>query len=262
MCKMRDKFHFHKAPPVVIGSGRGSLSGKFEATVYALFLEGGSCLFDLQKFLAEILVMTTDMGVEHGLGSVPPVPFSSLFPWAETSYLAPPSSIQAVEDDDFDAAFEAEERLGNEVDGRVSLTGSIPCAGQLRILHNAANSLLAVMPQTGRSIEQLAVVADLLRRPHIRTRLLESCFNSEVGKQFHARLNTFRGKVRSERWGTIAFCVYEALESRSMLVFGWNRKRHSGSAGGGARLTADGQHVIETVDAALGSALLGLYVDH
>ncbi len=150
------------------------------------FLAGGSCLFDLQKFLAEILVMTTDMGLEHGLGSVPPVSFGSLFPWAETSYLAPPSLIQAVVDDDVDDAFEAEERLGNEVDDRVSFTGSIPCAGQLHILHNAANGLLAAMPQTGKSIEQLGVVADLLRRPHTRTRLLESCFNSEICRQFHA----------------------------------------------------------------------------
>ena len=97
MDRLRAFLHIHKFPLVVLASGRESVAFKFEAGTHALYLESGPALRDLQRLMQEVLVSTTDMGVEHILGKVKPVPFMELFPWADAAYIQSGSPLQLQE---------------------------------------------------------------------------------------------------------------------------------------------------------------------
>ena len=70
---------------------------------------------------------------------------------------------------------------------------------------------MAVMKPLDPAVELLSEVSDMIRRPHTRTRLKESCFGTPIGRTFHSRLDNFTGKVKKDRWGRVAWCVEQIL---------------------------------------------------
>ena len=225
MERVRSLLRQHTLPLIVLASSRTRLRDKFEAAALQFFLVAGHTAAHLERFSKSILVPTTDMGTELGLSSVAPVRIDELFPWCEDAYLerggvVGPEGLplllpeESEEADLFDVA--------EEVHHHVDLSNAMPNAGQLHILHNAANGVLKVMPTVDAAIDELKVVADMVRQPHSRGRLLETCFTSNVGKQFHNKLKSFKGKVFRGRWGTVAFCVIEMLAIQQILRWGWS----------------------------------------
>ena len=225
MERVRSLLRQHTLPLIVLASSRTRLRDKFEAAAFQFFLVAGHTAAHLERFSKSILVPTTDMGTELGLSSVAPVRIDELFPWCEDAYLerggvVGPEGLPLLlpeESEDADLFDVAE-----EVHHHVDLSNAVPNAGQLHILHNAANGVLKVMPTVDAAIDELKVVADMVRQPHSRGRLLETCFTSNVGKQFHHKLKSFKGKVFRGRWGTVAFCVIEMLAIQQILRWGWS----------------------------------------
>ena len=97
MDRLRAFLQIHKFPLVVLASGRESVAFKFEAVTHALYLESGPAVRDLQRLMQEVLVTTTDMGVEHSLGKANPVPFMQPLPWADVAYIQSGSPFQLQE---------------------------------------------------------------------------------------------------------------------------------------------------------------------
>lgn len=110
----------------------------------------------------------------------------------------------------------AQEEDDRASDDAVSFNNLVPCAGNRTFCTNAANALLGVVPTLDKAVNNLALVADLIRKEHTRVRLQETYFQRGVAKQFHPRLNAFRGKAHKACWGTVAFVAAALLPPRPL----------------------------------------------
>ena len=80
--------------------------------------------------------------------------------------------------------------------------------------------MLTGLPELTRAVDSLGAVAELVRKKHAQQRLLQRCFNSVVGRQFHSMFPSFKGKVHAARWGTVAFATRQILELERPLRWG------------------------------------------
>ena len=204
MAQLAAALQVHRPPPVLLGSGRTSLFDKFGAVVHALFLESG-CPASLHKMSRQFVSFTTDFGVEFGLPSVCDVEVAAIMPWVASH-----------------APLHGSEQEDGIQDSTVGFSSSLSAPGLMHIVHNASNSLLEVMPHLDEAITMLSDVATFLRTPATAKRLCETCFASAVGRLHHSTIRSFDGTVHRSRWGTIAYCVEELLDVRSVLMWGWN----------------------------------------
>ena len=125
------------------------------------------------------------------MSSVQPVPFRTLFPW----YCDPKREVDLNEwqttDDDFDTVVQEPEQENPSV----GLTSSFGIMGSLHIIHNAANGLLDAIPDLDEVVTDMTEVCDLLTTPATKSRVMETCFNGVVGKQFHRPLTKFNAQI-------------------------------------------------------------------
>jgi len=203
MVAIRQHVRRHHSPVVMLGRGKKALKDIFHALFHCFYVETMSVPLLVQD---SHLVFATcgDMGTESTLNRVKPVPVTTLFPW-----LAAP--VQAETDD------------GDwEEDLSVDIQESFSINGMMHILHNLGTRLLEALPVLAAAIVALAQCANLLRKESTCKRLLETCFDTAVGRTYHRRLRGFQGQVYYERWGTIAYCVKEMLKLRWILWWGWD----------------------------------------
>eukprot|EP00973_Karenia_brevis_P013997 1899487-Karenia_brevis.AAC.1 len=76
------------------------------------------------------------------------------------------------------------------------------------------------MPHYDVVIPRFRVLCKFLRRQS--KKLCSRCFNTEVGRQFHADFEHFKGKVVPGRWDSIAHGIHCLLKVEAALRWGWN----------------------------------------
>ena len=99
------------------------------------------------------------------------------------------------------------------------------------IIDNAAEGLDAVMGSFKDNVHSASMLCKIIRRRGHRTKLLERCFNSELGQQYHSYLKNFKGHIFRGRWGTISFGVGELVKVEWIMRWGWGRERFLGDDG-------------------------------
>lgn len=206
---------------MVLGSMRGALIDKVTVVLHAFMLESGLTCQDLQSFCQQVCVATSDLGVEFDLSKAPAFCVRDVWPWYDDK---PPEEgiVQAdAEADGFDVV---EHYLG--LDARLSLRHMMAVPGILHIIHNASDDLLKAAPLLGESGVQLASLSTFLREPHTRSRLLEACFNGRVSSAFKKDFSTYRAKVNTGRWGSVAFACASILEIEKPLRRFWSMQNY------------------------------------
>ena len=186
-------------PPLVLPSGCGTLAEKFRISIFGAFLLAGQSRESLSKFCSSCRIATGDMGVEFGIPRVKPMPCSQVLPWMEVD--CPPCSA-ASEADEWDIVVDPQ-----DLDPEVGYDGCLANPGLMHIIHNAGGDLLASVPVLDAAVTQLSAVAIMLDKRATRRRILETCYDSRVGKTFHAEVNKWSGRIHRKRWGTVASCV-------------------------------------------------------
>eukprot|EP00959_Pyramimonas_sp_CCMP1952_P375177 7857362-Pyramimonas_sp.AAC.1 len=81
MQDLTDAFVHDHCPPITLGSGGTTLSHKFFAVTYAMWLISGKTMRIFKRFLDDLSVGTSDFGVEFSLSKVMPKRAVELFPW-------------------------------------------------------------------------------------------------------------------------------------------------------------------------------------
>lgn len=198
-------------PAVALGNQQ--LFHKFHAVAHALYLETGDP-HALQSFSSEIVAFCTDQGTEFALPKIPAIPVHSLF-----SFLRP------AEDE---MSWAPEFGEGGQSPG-VDFSKATPVAGLLHIIHNSSSDLGKSMSCWDSVIQQLQHVSRLLRKRDSKTRLLESCFNDHVGRNFHSDLKAFQCKLHTGRWGSVSACILKLLELEAVLRYGWDARKFKGN---------------------------------
>jgi hypothetical protein len=211
--RVQDNIDVHALPPMVIGSGRGTLAMKFHAFMFAQFLECKSA-WDLSLLASELIAITSDQGVEFGVTRLEPIDVAALFPWSQQDGVGG--------DDDYMFAPLADA----PIPPRIDLTGCVGIAGLLHIIHNSSADLESAMGTYKDTVRKLKHVANLVRRHATKDRLLNSCFNEGPALYMRRELQKFDGKVYENRWGTVAHCIIETLKLEHALRFGWSLQKY------------------------------------
>eukprot|EP00959_Pyramimonas_sp_CCMP1952_P221898 4639117-Pyramimonas_sp.AAC.1 len=153
---LRTALRREHCPPIALSSGGTSLSHKFLAVVYAMWLVSGKSMANLQRFLDDLSVGTTDFGTEFHLSTVLPVKAADLFPW-----------MYHLEDD-FDQGLQCDD--GHDGDTPLSIRNSIGAPGLLHIIHNIGKDLASCCPDLDEAVDSLAAVARCLQHEFTQSR--------------------------------------------------------------------------------------------
>ena len=96
------------------------------------------------------------------------------------------------------------------------------------------------------------MVCKLIRKRDTQQKLLERCFGSALGRQFHRAIKGFKGWIHIGRWGTVAFSIPELRAIMGTIRWGWNKDAFlRGEAGGVAGNTTS--NLADSVDDAVTS---------
>ena len=120
-------------------------------------------------------------------------------------------------------------------DYMLSFSNAWAVPGLMRIIHNAACGMFGVMRECNAGVPLLAEVARMLHKKHHRQRLLNTCYATALGKQFHSDLNSWKGLVYEPRWGTVANAVKSVLQRKRILQWGWDLEAFNRGTSGNAR---------------------------
>ena len=113
---------------------------------------------------------------------------------------------------------------GDAAQATADLTGSIPIAGLLHILHNATNDLGLAFSGWRWFLCGLKAVVSFLRGRATSEKLVETCYEhrGEVGRTFAQEIEQFDAHVHEGRWGTIAYAMKRMVDVRVALIWGWD----------------------------------------
>ena len=229
--------------PIIVMSSCGiKLRDKFRAVMYAMWLGASASVGGFMAYVQSVVALTSDMGVEFSLNQVRPVQLRRLFPWLEHGSMAEPAPIAvAPQQGDEGNGNAAPEAAMDPMSAEIGVQHAILVPGPLHIIHNCAKSLLVSLPIYDELIPALTEVCTVLRVRMNRERLCERCFTGDVGKQLHAKLKRFSGKINRDRWGAISHAVEQLIDIMAPLRTFWNLAQFlDGAAGGVEILIANG----------------------
>ena len=175
---LRKGIQRHLLPTVQIGSGphRSTLALKLQCVCHALRLVCQDDR-DLAKFLASVCTWTTDQGTESCIANVRPTPLAAFLPRT--------SSCNHEEE------FAGSVNSGHEVDFSqpscmpmcADLSSSLEVDDLLHCIHNATKSLGSVMQRFEGVVSAAKRLANFIRAPDSKQRLLARCFHSRGDQQ-------------------------------------------------------------------------------
>ena len=88
-------------------------------------------------------------------------------------------------------------------DYTLSFSNSVAAPTLMHVINDAATGLTEVMCKCKEGISALTEIASLLHRKLNRQRLLNTCYVTTLGQQFHSDIKDWRGLVREKRWGLL-----------------------------------------------------------
>ena len=105
----------------------------------------------------------------------------------------------------------------------VDFSSTLGATGIHHVIDNATDGLKDVISDFADNVHKATEFCRLLRRRDTRFKLLERCFNSPLGRNFHELLRSFRGWIHQGRWGTLAFSAPEILRIKNAFRWGWSK---------------------------------------
>lgn len=115
---------------------------------------------------------------------------------------------------------------GSAPEVSIGCENSVAIPGLLHILHNAFLGLGSCMTNFSDTVSQLKHVADLMRQPESKERLLKTCFQGPLGQGLSHDIKAFCGHVYEERWGTVSDCTLQILQCEGSLRHMWSLERY------------------------------------
>ena len=202
--------HIH--PPVALGSKKSGLISKFHAFCQQLFLETGSIEY-FPEWMGEVVSITSDLGTESGLSSIPPdVDPYSLLSWAPR--------FQAGSDQ---APPEVEAELqGVSQTQRSIFQRAVLIAGMNHILHNISGMIAARMVHYKWFLDRLKALVHLVT--DFADRFLQTCVSPADRVLFSEDVKSFNYTIIEWRWGSVAEAAEAVLLLQAPLLF-WDRAK-------------------------------------
>ena len=234
-------------PIITLASGGLKLRDKFRAVMYAMFLLASNSVAGFFDYVNSVKCLTSDMGVEFSLNTVVPVPVRQVFPWLQGGRMGADADAnphpQGV--DEWEEAAEPVDPFDTEI----GFLHGLSAPGPLHIIHNCAMSLLVAVPRFDEAIGPMGDVCNMIRQQTTRQRLCETCFASNIGRQFHPQLKRFSGKVHRDRWGMISYALEQLLDLERPLRTFWSVEAYRGNCDRTEQMDA----VITTIHEAIDS---------
>ena len=102
------------------------------------------------------------------------------------------------------------------------VTSSVVVPGLLHIIHNASGDMVNSMASYADVVVKLKKVAQLIGSKESKDRLMQTCFNTPVGRALAGQFKSFSSFVYEERWGTVSACVLKMVPLESAVRHGWS----------------------------------------
>ena len=231
--------------PTALGRARCKLSDKLHAFLHAMRLLVPS-LQDLSVLLRGVVSFCTDLGTEAGIASVPPIPLLRAFPHeaqadgngfrfvpdrgGDDSDDDMDASFRFARDGDADDCFEADE-LGAAGIGLVAprldssvlcdLSASVEFAGPLHMIHSITNDLGSCMVHFPEQVGHLKNMCRMLTYKAYKQNLLATCYTSPIAAHLRKDVVSFKAKVNTQRFGTVADAALEIGKIENGLRYVW-----------------------------------------
>ena len=262
MDRIRTCFQVFTPPAVMLGMGRhrSSLKLKFHAAMHALYLMTGPSP-QLEKFAPSICTWVSDLGTEAGFAHIQKTPFKTLMPYVADS------EAQMLPNWDEEVDLSEDHPEGARAPVSIGCENSVAVPGLLHILHNAFLGLGGSMHSFSTIVEQIKHVANLMRQPETKERLLRTCFQDVVGQGLAPEIKNFSGHVYEERWGTVSDCVLKLIACEKALRHKWcldkytNCSSNPGGATGESKAGTQSESVnLDMADGAISDPFFWAYV--
>ena len=176
------------SPPVGLMEGKKSLEHKTAAAVFAWWLESGD---NLDRFLRSFISLTTDLGVESGVGDFQTIDTALLLPkWVRDAKMY---------DEMGDVEAEVSKHLFQHV---------LPVIGLLHICSNAMKQVNTVMEGWSRFYDLLKILEKLVTNPGLLSKFKANCVDGTPFERVGWVLDRRLSALYEKRWGEVhLFCV-------------------------------------------------------
>jgi hypothetical protein len=211
------------------------------------------------KYFLKYSTLTKDMVKKHGYIREGPVAENL----DRVAHDIPPVNDEVFEEIPGDEVFEEkpehddENAMFEEIpDPMLDGTSLLDVPPIHHIIDNATNSLAQHMPHYSDVIKEGQALCKMCGRLQNRTRLLERCFDSALGKTFHKHFYTFRGRIYPGRWGSIVHAMPYIIAIKGFMQWGWDLDSYM--RGAEEKLVDGETSLTELVDAAVKSVFFGI----
>ena len=222
--------------PTVLGRARCKLSDKLHAFLHAMRLLVPS-LQELSVLLCGVVSFCTDLGTEAGIATVPPIPLLRAFPHETQADVSDGNGFRFVPDnagdsDNMDAGFRF--RRDSDIDtddwleaahcaspALCDLSASVEFAGPLHMIHGITNDLGSCMKHFPEQVGKLKNVCKMLTYKAYKRNLLATCYTSATAKYLRKDVVSFKAKVNTQRFGTVADAALEIGKIENGLRYVW-----------------------------------------
>ena len=222
MVTIQAALRLRRCPPITMAPGRGTLGDKFHAVAHALHLIASATNTGFAAFIKDVVINGADLGTEYALPLVEPVPLKDIFPYQRPELTN--ADFSAGDADDFDDIAAARPALA------LNFENAIPTTDLMHVIHNAANDIFVGDPLVEETVDEMARIVDLLL-PENKERLIETCFDDEIGRTFAPLIRKFTGQVYKARWGSVAWCAKELRKIIRPLQMRFTLSKYFGTNG-------------------------------
>ena len=233
------------APPVAVGSGRASRLHTLHALVHAHKLVSSSWK-SACELVRGVVSLTSDLGTEALLTSIPPIPITRFFDYA----VEQTEGGEALEDLEGTLPDDPSDLGGVCVD----LSNAWHFPGLLHVVDNAGKSLESALVWYDTFLTYLKAISSMLTQPWTKARFMQTCMNDDSFADLRLRVSKFHAKAYSPRWGTIWRACRELSPLQFVLQRAW--KKDSYVFGGGCGSDAQ----VTTLDEGIRSAVFWSYL--
>ena len=205
------------APPVAVGSGRASAIHTLHALAHAHKLVSktwqGAC-----QLLSNTVAITSDMGTESFLTSLPQVALQSLFPFQST--------VQERACDDEEGTLMIPELASSADISHFDLSKTLHFPGLLHILDKPGQSLEKTLSWYAEFHKLLKALTTFLSKNWSKSRFLETCMSGEAWVGHRVCIERFVARAYSPRWGTVWRACRQLLPLQQLLQQVWNIEKY------------------------------------
>ena len=242
--RLRQMICTHRCLPMALGSGATSLEHKCRCIARALFAEAQSLPL-LKGLLSGVVSVTTDMGVELGVGDAAGLAVEEVLP----SWMHEPLSFDCDDNSGF-------EKVRPAISEHF-LPRALVIPGLNHIIDNMCSDANHAMQDWDSWLQSFRPVVALLHHSHLRKRFVASCVRGTQHAWMEKRFASGVASFAEWRWGSTVCVLRTLLPLGPLLRRAWDpTKFRMSQEGDGQDLAPNGEaeqrsDVSGTVDASV-----------